>query len=61
MKELGLGLFLLGLLSLILPFFGLKHMLLTWIDQWGVNTAWAIRGGVTLLGFGLYLAFRNKE
>ncbi|WP_324673783.1 hypothetical protein [Hymenobacter sp. GOD-10R] len=61
MKELGLGLFLLGLLSLILPLFGLKHMLLTWIDQWGANAAWAIRGGVTLIGLGLYLAFRNKD
>jgi len=60
MKELGLGLFLLGLLSLILPSFGLKHMLLTWIDQWGVTVAWAIRGGITLLGLVLYLAFRNK-
>ncbi|OUJ70206.1 hypothetical protein [Hymenobacter crusticola] len=61
MKELGLGLFLLGLLSLILPFFGVHHMLLTWIDEWGPTVAWAIRGGVTLVGLGLYLAFRNRD
>jgi hypothetical protein len=61
MKELGLGLFLLGLLSLVLPFVGLKSALLTWIDQWGPTVAWAIRGGIALLGLVLYLAFRNRD
>ncbi|GGF02555.1 hypothetical protein [Hymenobacter cavernae] len=60
MKELGLGLFLFGLVSLVLPFFGLHHMLLTWIDQWGPSVAWAIRGGITLLGLVLYLGFRRR-
>ena len=61
MKELGLGLLLLGLLSLFLPFLGLKSMLLTWIEQWGTTVAWLIRGGITLLGLLLYLSYRNRN
>lgn len=61
MKELGLGLLLLGLLSLVLPFVGMKSMLLTWIDQWGPAVAWLIRGDITLLGLVLWLSFRNRD
>ncbi|MBG8554507.1 hypothetical protein [Hymenobacter guriensis] len=61
MKELGLGLFIIGLVSLILPFLGLKFMFLTWIEQWGPSTAWAIRGGATLLGLVLWLSFKNRD
>ncbi|MBC6991726.1 MULTISPECIES: hypothetical protein [Hymenobacter] len=61
MKELGLGLFLVGLVSLALPFLGMKFMFLTWIEQWGVAVSWVIRGGITLLGLILYLAYRNRD
>ncbi|MGY2130803.1 hypothetical protein ACW9KT_01135 [Hymenobacter sp. HD11105] len=61
MKELGLGLFIIGLLSLFLPFLGLKFILLAWIDQWGPTVAWLIRGGITLLGLVLYLTYRNRD
>lgn len=61
MKELGLGLLLVGFVSLLLPLLGLKFMFLTWIEQWGATTAWAIRGGITLLGLVLYFAFRNRD
>lgn len=61
MKELGLGLLLVGLVSLVLPFLGMKFMFLTWIEQWGPTVAWAIRGGITLLGLVLWLAFRNRD
>jgi hypothetical protein len=61
MKELGLGLLLVGLVSLVLPFLGLKFLFLTWIDQWGATTSWLIRGGLTLLGLLLWLGFRNRD
>lgn len=61
MKELGLGLFLIGLMSLVLPLLGLKFLFLTWVEQWGTTTSWVIRGGVTLLGLVLYLATRNRD
>jgi hypothetical protein len=61
MKELGLGLFIVGLLSLALPFLGMKSMLLGWVDQWGATVSYAIRGGITLLGLILYLTNRNRD
>jgi hypothetical protein len=61
MKELGLGLFIVGLLSLALPFLGLKSMLLGWVDQWGTTVSYAIRGGITLLGLILYLTNRHRD
>jgi len=61
MKELGLGLFLIGLVSLALPLLGMKFVFLTWIEQWGATVSWVIRGGVTLLGLALYLATRNRD
>ncbi|UOR04816.1 hypothetical protein MUN82_17970 [Hymenobacter aerilatus] len=61
MKELGLGLFLLGLVSLVLPLLGMKFIFLTWIEQWGPAVSWAIRGGITLLGLIFYLSTRNRD
>ena len=63
MKELGLGLLIIGLISLALPFINLNihYIFLTWIDQWGPAVAWGIRGGITLLGLGLWLSFKNRD
>ena len=61
MKELGLGLFIIGLISLIIPFLGMRFMFLTWIDQWGPTVSWLIRGGATVVGLILYLSYRNRE
>ena len=61
MKELGLGLFLVGLVSLVLPFLGMKFMFLTWIDQWGATTSLLLRGGITVVGLVLWLSFRNRD
>lgn len=61
MKEIGLGLFLIGLVSLVLPLLGMKFLFLTWIEQWGPAISWAIRGGITLLGLVLYLSTRNRD
>ncbi|SFQ30776.1 hypothetical protein [Hymenobacter arizonensis] len=63
MKELGLGLLIIGLISLVLPFINpnIKSVFLTWIDQWGTTVAWLIRGGITLLGLILWLSFKNRD
>ncbi|MGI4873750.1 MAG: hypothetical protein ACRYFX_21535 [Janthinobacterium lividum] len=62
MREIGLALLLIGLVSLVLPFINpnLHHVFLTWIDHWGPQVAWAIRGGITLLGLGLWLRYRGQ-
>ncbi len=58
MKELGLLLLLVGLVSLVLPLINpnVQYVFLQWINNWGPNAAWAIRGGITLLGFVLWRA-----
>ena len=63
MKELGLGLLIIGLISLALLFINpnIHYIFLTWIDQWGPAVAWGIRGGITLLGLGLWLSFKNRD
>ena len=63
MKELGLGLLIIGLISLALPLINpnIHCVFLTWIDQWGPAVAWGIRGGITLLGLGLWLSFKNRD
>ena len=63
MKELGLGLLLVGLISLALRFINpaIQYVFLTWIDQWGSSVGWGIRLGLTLLGLLLWLGFKNRD
>ncbi|GAA4390264.1 hypothetical protein [Hymenobacter koreensis] len=61
MKELGLGLLLVGLISLVLPFTGMNFIFLSWIEQWGATIGWVIRAGITLLGLALWLGFKNRD
>lgn len=63
MKELGLGLLLVGLISLALRLLApnIHYVFLTWIDQWGVGAGWGIRLGMTLLGLLLWLGFKNRD
>ena len=63
MKERGLGLLIIGLISLALPFINpnIHYVFLTWIDKWGPTMAWGIRGGITLLGLVLWLGFKNRD
>ena len=63
MKELGLGLLIIGLISLVLPLINpnMHYVFLQWVDNWGTTMAWVIRGGITLLGLALWLGFRNRD
>ena len=63
MKELGLGLLIIGLISLALPLINpnVHYVFLGWITKWGPQVAWGIRGGITLLGLALWLGFRNRD
>lgn len=44
-----------GALSIILPFFNLQLKILTWIDNWGETTSWAIKIGLIVVGAALFL------
>jgi hypothetical protein len=63
MKELGLGLLLIGSLSLVLRALNpnIQYFFLTWVDNWGTTIGWIIRGGITLLGLALWLGFRGRD
>lgn len=63
MKELGLGLLIVGVISLALRFVSpnVHYVFLNWIDQWGNTVGWAIRGGMALVGLGLWLGFKDRD
>lgn len=54
---------LVGLVSLALPFINpnIHYIFLTWIDKWGPQVAWGIRGGITLVGLVLWLWRRGRD
>lgn len=64
MRELGIFLFLAGLLAMVAPLLlpaNFRFPLLDWISTWGPTMAWLIKGGITLLGLVLWLRFKNQE
>jgi hypothetical protein len=50
MRSFGLLLVFLGLASSVVQFMNMEMRFLTWINNWGEGTAWAIRGGCVLVG-----------
>ncbi|WP_205499654.1 hypothetical protein [Rufibacter psychrotolerans] len=61
MKYIGLGMFLVGLVSLLVALFGAYHFLLLWVDNWGKPLGWAIRVGIVVLGYVLYYTHRHDD
>ncbi|MDV6234155.1 hypothetical protein CH379_000725 [Leptospira ellisii] len=43
-----------GIVSSVLSFFNYNLKILMWVDNWGVSTGWAIRGGLIVGGVILY-------
>jgi hypothetical protein len=56
MKEFGLFLLFVGIISTVLPLVNPngQYVFLQWMNNWGPNAAWAIRGGIALLGLVLW-------
>ncbi|MCA8969596.1 MAG: hypothetical protein KDC95_07430 [Planctomycetes bacterium] len=50
MKSLGTLLLLFGIASIAFSLLGREVRLLTWINNWGENVAWGIRGGFVVVG-----------
>lgn len=53
MKRFGIFLLVMGLGSIALHFADMEFRLLMWIDTWGDNIAWVIRGALALAGAAL--------
>jgi len=60
MRFFGILILVIGILSIVLHFLNMNFIFLNWIDQWGTQTGWIIRGGITLLGLILWL-FGKKD
>jgi hypothetical protein len=61
MKSFGSLLLLLGVLAIVLEFFGYVPKLLFWIYEWGDGVAWAIKIALIVVGGILWLLGRNAE
>jgi hypothetical protein len=44
MRFFGICVFIIGLLSIALHFLNMNFIFLNWIDKWGTQTGWIIRG-----------------
>ncbi|MCC6661045.1 MAG: hypothetical protein IT437_09195 [Phycisphaerales bacterium] len=61
MRSLGVTLIILGLGSMVLNYLGIYFIVLYWIDNWGSNVGWAIRGGLVGLGVLMVLLGRRHD
>jgi hypothetical protein len=64
MRELGIFLFVAGLIAMVAPLLlpsNFRFPLLDWIHTWGNTVAWIIRIGISLLGLVLWQTFKNRE
>lgn len=61
MRFFGILLLIIGFLSIIFHFLDMNFIFLNWIDKWGTQTGWIIRGGITLLGIILWLVGKKDQ
>jgi hypothetical protein len=61
MRTLGFLLLVLGIGSSVVTFMDMEMRLLGWINNWGEEVAWGIRGGCVLLGLVLIAAGKKKD
>jgi hypothetical protein len=61
MKSIGWLLVILGAGSFVLNLIGYEFELLMWIDNWGVEVGWAIRGAMVVVGGGLLFLGMKSE
>lgn len=54
-KDAGGALMFIGFGSIVLHLIGYEFRILGWIDTWGPSIAWAIRGGIAILGVILFV------
>ena len=61
MKKLGEYMLFFGVGSIILNFFNMQFILLSWIDTWGTSVGWAIRIGLVIVGGAIWFLERKKQ
>ena len=61
MRTLGVLLIIIGVLSAVLYFLHMNFMFLNWINTWGPDKAWMIRGGIVVIGVIFYFLGKPDE
>ena len=61
MRLLGLLLLVLGIGSTVAYFLEMESAVIHWIGNWGPEVAWAIRGGMVLVGLLLVMAGKKGD
>ena len=60
MKRVGIWFIILSIGSVILQFFGMDFILVSWVDYWGVVIGVIIRAVILAVGIGLVVAGRGE-
>ncbi len=61
MRKIGSYLMILGVIAIAMRFANYVPRILTWIYNWGENTAWGIKIGIVVVGAILYFAGGKKS
>lgn len=61
MKKLGGYMFFFGVGSALLYLFNMEFIVLSWIETWGPNVGWLIRGALAVVGAILWLKGNSDE
>ncbi len=61
MKTIGGYMFFFGVGSILLYFLNMQFIILSWIDTWGPNAGWTIRGALSAVGGVLWLIGNFQE
>lgn len=61
MKKIGGYLFFFGVGSIVLSFMNMQFIILAWVDMWGPEVGWAIRGAMIVGGGVLWLLGKKQE
>lgn len=59
MRDIGMYLALFGAGSIVLNMMGYEFVILSWIDNWGADMGWLIRGGMIVGGAILFFLGRR--
>jgi hypothetical protein len=60
MRQIGLLFIVFGVGSAVLHLMDMEFKLLRWIENWGPNVAWGIRGGMAVVGALLFMVGKPK-
>ncbi|MES0489813.1 MAG: hypothetical protein ABUK01_07485 [Leptospirales bacterium] len=62
LQSIGGFIAIMGVASILLYQFGYELKLLSWIDNWGMNVGWTIRGALLAIGGGLwFVGFKSQQ